>query len=1061
MTDRLLAALDPLGLGEFHDLLAANDVEADMLADLTEADLRELGLSLGQRNRFLRAVRTGDETSPGARAVAERRQLTTLFCDLVGSTRLATILDPEDLRDVIQSFQRACSDTLRRHGGHIAYSQGDGVMAYFGFPLAGEDDPERAIRAGLELATRIERLATPAPEALQVRIGIATGIVVVGDSEDGNVAGGIVVGETPNLAARLQQSAAPGEVIIAEATRRLGGAMFEYDTRGALEFKGFSDPVPVYCVIGESAAPSRFEAQATAGLNAIVGRDAELALLRRMWRSALAGEGGIALVSGEAGIGKSRLARAFIEQLRRDRQRILQWHCAAHLSNRPLHPVAREIESAAGIARGARTEARRAALVEHVGDLSSLGPEDVPWLADLLGLPNPERPDLDAPARARRLNDVLLRRIDALSGEAPTLILLEDAHWADAATIELVSALIPRLARSSVMLLVTHRPEFVPPWTLGSSATTIALQGIDAKSGEQLLGMVAGNRDLPAGVIRMILEKAGGVPLFVEELTKTVLDSVSDGAMLIQGNGPITIPATLQDSLMARLDRLGDAKEIAQLGSVIGREFNAEMLRIIAPERPDIEEGLRRLCASGLAFERGGDVAGAIVFHHALIQDTAYEALLKKRRREVHRAIAEAMLQGHEAFAGSEPETIARHCSKGGMDEPAMQHWLVAGLHALDRAANQPALDYLNAALEHLERLPENEARASTELRVQLALAPAVMSTRGWAAPEVERACRRAHHLAVEVGDRGSEMGALWGLWTSFFIRGELDPAMEAAHAVEAVAAADGSVVAALAAAQGLSYSHYSRGEYHDVLRTVEVGLAQYDPVQDGHALRAFQLSPGTALLTILANAQWFLGNTAAADDALARAHARAEALNHLPALAHTLCVSSFNLLFREDWARLGPIADRALAIAEAEGFVYWAPMARLYQTFARQSDPAAMAEIATECIDLFTAFGCRLTLSQFEPSLGQALISSGQPEQAERRLSARIADAESRAERCYLPECIRVRGEARLVLGDRAAAAEDFEKARRLAEHQGALPLIERAARSLAALRAGVSPGA
>jgi class 3 adenylate cyclase/tetratricopeptide (TPR) repeat protein len=1059
--DKLLSELERLGLVDFHGLLAAQDIEADMLSDLTDDDLREIGLSLGQRNRFRRALAASVPVKAPAAQVTERRQLTTLFCDLVGSTRLATLLDPEDLREVIQAYHRTCSEMIRAHGGHIAYSQGDGLMAYFGFPQAGEDDPERSIRAGLDLCQKLGHLKTASPEPLRVRVGIATGIVVVGDADDQSVSGAIVVGETPNLAARLQQVAEPNEVIIAEATRRLGGAMFDYESRGALDFKGFSDPVPVYRVIGESAAPSRFEAQATAGLNPIVGRDEELKRLRRLWRSALAGEGGFALVGGEPGIGKSRLARAFIEQLRRDKQRVLQWHCAAHLSNRPLHPVVRELEMAAGITRGMPAEARRSALETYVANFPGLGDDDLLWLADLLGLHNPDRPDLDAATRARLVNEVLLRRIDRLATDAPTLILLEDAHWADAATVDLLTALAPRLSQSSLMLLVTHRPEFVPPWPAAQTENTISLGGIDQQAGDRLLNMVAQGRTLPPALARMILDKAGGVPLFVEELAKTVLDSVSDGAMVVQGDGPIAIPATLQDSLMARLDRLGPAKELAQLGSVIGREFNADMLRTIAPDHADIENGLRLLCASGLAFERSGDVSGAIMFHHALIQDTAYEALLKKRRREIHRAIADAMLGGHEAFAGTEPETIARHCSRGGLDEAAMHHWLMAGMHALDRAANAPALTYLNSALEHLEKLPEDEARSEVELKIQMALAPAVMSMRGWADPEVERACRRAHALAVRVGDRNAEMGAAWGLWTNNYLRGDLNAALVAARHVGAIGEADGSSLTALAAAQALSYSYYSRGEVREALQAAEAGLARFDEAADAVALRNFQLSPSTAIFTILSNVYWFLGDPVTAEEMLRRAHARADTLSHPPALAHTLCVSSFHLLFQEDWARLAPVAERALRLAEAEGFAFWAPMAGVYLAFARQGDHDAIAETASGFIDGFGGYGYHLTLSQFEGMLGRHLVLGGHADRAEQRLTAAIASADARAERCYMPELLRTRGEARLVLGDAATAAEDFAAARALAIKQGAVPLVARAERSLLDLGRTVSPTA
>lgn len=1052
MTDRLLEELERLGLADLHNQFASNDVGPDLLSALSDSDLREIGLSLGQRMRFRRAISDAAPATvvkEAAQPAPERRQLTALFCDLVGSTKLATELDPEDLQEVIQSYQALCAEVIAAQLGHVAYSQGDGLMAYFGFPVAREDDPERAIRAGLDLCDRISQLKTAAPGGLAARVGIATGLVVVGGAED-DAAGGIVAGETPNLASRLQNVAAPGEVVISETTRRLGQAMFDVESRGSLELKGFSQPVAVYRVVGESAAPSRFEAMAREGLHAIVGRDAELGRLRRVWRSALGGEGGVAVISGEAGIGKSRLARAFIETIPPGGQRIVKWHCAAHLTNRPLHPVVREIERSARISRALPEQARREAFGAYIAQFEFFDEASRPLLEDLLGLQTGNRPDLDAPTRAKLLNEALLRGIEGLAAKSPTLIVLEDAHWADAATVDLVTALIPRLAQSSVMLLVTHRPNFTPPWQSTDLYAEVALEGINPVDGERLLNMVAEGRKLPQPVVRLILEKASGVPLFVEELTKTVLDSISDGDTLLQVDGHISIPATLQDSLMARLDRLGPAKELAQLGSVIGREFNADMLRVIVPERGDIDADLERLCASGLATNR----SGMIQFHHALIQDTAYEALLKKRRREVHRSIAEAMLAGHEAFAGAEPETIARHCSRGGLDEGAMQHWLLAGLHALDRAANGPALTYLSEALEHLERLPESPERDATELQIQMAMAPAIMSLRGWADPGVKRASGRAHELAIRVGDKGAEMGAVWGLWTHSYLQGDLHTALDLAVKVQAISVADQTALSALEAAHALCYSHYSRGEFAEAVAAMQVGMRRFDPEQDAIGLRTFQLSPSTAMSTVVSNALWFLGDTAGADRMMGEAHAMAEGLNHLPVLAHTLCVSSFSLLFREEWQRLEPIAARALAVSEAEGFAFWAPMAGVYLTFARQSDLDTIAATTAGFIDAFGSFGYNLTLSQFEAALGKVLVLQGEPQLADQRLTRSIDHARARGEGCYMPEALRIRGEARRLLGDRAAAMDDFEAARAMARRQGAVPLLSRIERSVSALK-------
>ncbi|HKN31570.1 MAG TPA: AAA family ATPase [Roseiarcus sp.] len=561
----------------------------------------------------------------------------------------------------------------------------------------------------------------------------------------GNAPEQSIVGETLNLAARLQGVAGPGEIIISEATRRLCGGMFEYEQRGDIVLKGFPETVTIYRLLGEGSAQSRFDARPMSGLNPFVGREQELDALLARWSAARAGSGQIVHVSGEPGIGKSRLALALVERLGSEPAGIVKWNCAAHLANRALHPMVRDIETRAGFSRGLSAEARRAAIDALVAASPTLLAEDAGFLNDLLGIETETRPELDAAARARRIYGVLARWLAGMARDMPILILVEDAHWADAATLDFLTMLIDRIAPLPALLLVTHRPEFTPPWTHARQAATIALDPLDAAAGALLLAAVVRDHVLPPSMVHTILRKAGGVPLFVEELARTVPDAVPDLRRSLDSFETLTIPATLQDSLMARLDQLGQVKELAQIGSVIGREFTAATLRAIAPDHPDIEGGLRRLCDSGLARERRENDAVGITFHHALIQDAAYESLLKKRRRDLHRAVAEAMLAQDPAFTLAEPEVIARHCSRGGLAEPAVSHWLAAGLHALDRAANAPADTYLRSALDDLQDLPPSTERSRTELAVQMALAPAAMAIHGWAAKERSR--RRVHAL--------------------------------------------------------------------------------------------------------------------------------------------------------------------------------------------------------------------------------------------------------------------------------------------------------------------------
>jgi class 3 adenylate cyclase len=1057
ISDPLWAMLDRLGLGDFYDLLVASNIDASAIDVLTEADLRELGLTVGQRKRFLRARRRTPaehavldrREAPGrdsARA-AERRQLTTLFCDLVDSTRLSTILDPEDLHDVMEAYQAICASVVHSHNGHVAFYQGDGVMAYFGFPFAREDDPERAVRAAFEISEKIRELKTVSPSPLRTRIGIATGIVVVGD-RDPLVTGGNIAGETPNLAARLQDAGGPGEVVISEATRRLCGALFDYEARGNIILKGFPEPVTIHRVLGESAAQSRFEARARVWLNPIVGRDAELDTLARLWRGARSGAGQVALVCGEAGIGKSRLTRAFIEQLGQQMPEILRLDCAAHLANRALHPIVREMERRIGLSRTAPADTRRAALEARVANSSTLGANDVSFLADLLGIVNDKRAELDAATRARRTYDVLARAVEGMSHAGPVLILVEDTHWADAATLDFLTMLIDRIERLPIMLLMTYRPDSPPPWADAPGHTTITLNPLDAVAGAQLLGSVLGDRKLPASVSQTILERAGGVPLFVEELARTVIDAAQDRGGDSDAFAALTIPATLHDSLMARLDQLGPVKELAQIGSVIGREFNAAMLQAIAPHHPDIVGGLRHLRDSGLADEAGRGGVLVISFHHALVQDTAYESLLRKRRRELHRVVAEAMLAQQPAFAGAEPEVIARHCSRGGLAEPAVSHWLAAGLHALDRAANLPALAHLRAALEDLREVPPSPARSKTELAVQMALAPASMAIHGWASSQVAQACSRAKELATQLDDPESMFGAAWGLWTHYFLRGEMELALAAAQSVDAMANAEGTKVKLLAADHAVGFTQYFRGELTSAVARAQAGVARFDEETERQIVRMFQFSSTTALHSFAAAALWKMGREAEADAALARSLALAERLAHAPSLVFSLAFNSFVLLHRGDWSRVRENSLRTIALSEEEGFQMWLPLGQLFiglcDAAEGRVEPGLTA--ALDAFERFAATGTGVCQSNVHAPIGEFLIAAGRAREVVQRLDLLIASATRRREAVYLSELYRVRGLAHHALGVLDLARADIAAACNLSRLQGAVTLLRRA---------------
>ena len=691
------AWLRDLGLQQYDALFRENDIDAEILSDLTDADLEKIGVSLGHRKRLLKAVAALARPAaalpaaipiPPVADAAERRQLTVMFSDLAGSTALSARLDPEDMREVIRAYQDACSGAVARYDGFVAKFMGDGVLAYFGFPRAHEDDAERAVRAGLNIAAVVAKLETRANEKLVVRIGIATGIVVVGDLVGkGSAQEQAVVGETPNLAARLQALAEPGVVVIAEYTRRLPGrGAFDLEPLGAPQaVKGFDAPVPAWAVLREAENVSRFEASRSQRLTPFVGREHEVALLLDRWRDSSEGEGQVALISGEAGIGKSRILAALRERIGDEPYVRVRYHCSPHFINDAFYPISSQIWHAAGFVSGEPAAARLDKL-EALIARSGLEPIDVaPFLAALLSVPFEGRyPALEmAPSEQKeRTIAALIELFEGLTREGPVLALLEDAHWIDPTSLDVFARLVDRLPNLRALLVITFRPEFTAPWDGRAHVASLQLSRLGRR---QALTMVAGvaGKALPVEVLDEIVAKTDGVPLFVEELAKTVLES----GLLREQNGayvldraltPLAIPSTLHDSPMERLDRLAPVKETAQVAAAIGREFSYRLLEAISPiQGAELQDALAQLMAAELIHGRGAPPDATYVFKHALVQDTAYGSLLRSRRQRIHADIARA--------AGGEVRRSGRSCAcddrraitalKAGLADPAAR-WL-------------------------------------------------------------------------------------------------------------------------------------------------------------------------------------------------------------------------------------------------------------------------------------------------------------------------------------------------------------------------------------------------
>jgi class 3 adenylate cyclase/tetratricopeptide (TPR) repeat protein len=958
------AWLRGLGLERYETAFRGNDVDAGLLPRLTADDLREIGVaSVGHRRRLLEAIaalrpaageaavaraddgRPEQPRTPGE-PQAEQRQVTVLFADLVGSTALARGLDPEELRELLRAYEELVVGEVGRLEGHAAKFMGDGVLALFGWPRAHEDDAERAVRAGLAIIGTVGRLAAPGGAPLQARVGIATGPVVVGELLGRGAAREDVIGQTPNLAARLQALTEPGGVVIAPSTHRLAGGLFECADLGRHDLKGFAEPVRAWRVLGPGGAAGRFEArEAAAGLTPLVGREAELALLLDRWELARAGEGQAVLLSGEPGIGKSRLVRALRERLAGEPHAALRYQCSPHHMNTSLQPVVEQLGRAAGFRRSDTAEGRLAKLEALVaGSVADVGAV-VPLLADLLAIPAEGRyPPLDlAPRRRRELTlRTLVDQMVGLAARRPVLIVLEDAHWADPTTLELFGLAIDRARDLPALVSITFRPEFAPPWTDRAHATALTLSRLGRRQAAGMVGRVAGTRTLPAEVVEPIVAKADGVPLFVEELTKAVLEGgllgdEGDRYVLARPLPQFAIPDTLQASLLARLDRLAPARRVAQVAAVIGRELGHGLLAAVAEmPRDRLAAALEDLVASGLLLRQGLPPEATYAFKHALVRDAAYETLLRGERRRLHGRIVQA-LQEHvpEQVGAVQPELLAHHCAEAGLLDQAIAHRREAGRRAAARSAVAEAVAHYTKALDLLAGLPAGPGRDRTEFDLQVALGAAYVASRGPAVPEVGKAYERARQLCAGEAESSPLLAALSGLFTFRLHASSVDAAIGTAEEMLRIAEHRRDGAALAAGHRCLGTGLLFRGRLAQALAQFERALALYEGVDHASPVFLWSSDLRVACLNFVPLVLHLQGHP---DRALARSRdglAAASELGHPFSLSHALHLSCWLHQIRgEPWV----VRERTgvmMPLTAEHGFSNWSATAEMFHGWA------------------------------------------------------------------------------------------------------------------------------
>ena len=1019
-------------------------------------------------------IATAPKPAPTARvptqsgsAAPERRQLAVMFCDMVGSSALSTRLDPEEQREVVSSFQGCCAGEIKRLGGMVAQYLGDGALAFFGYPTAHEDDAERAVRAGLSILGAVGRIKSAQDAKLQARIGIATGVVVVGDLvREGVTQENAAIGETTNLAARLQSLAEPDTLLICPETHRLLGGLFEYRDLGRNDLKGFGRPVHVHRVLGTSSVENRFEARRADVGSPLLGRDEELELLLRRWEQAKRGEGRVVVLIGEPGIGKSHLTRTLQERVRAEPHTSLTYHCSPYHQDSALYPVIGQLTRAAGIERNDSAEARLRKLEALLARSSVNLADDVLLLGTLMSIPLGKSYQLPkvAPQRLKELTlRALIGQLARLAASQPVVLTFEDLHWIDPTTLELLSLAVEDVKGLQVLIVATTRPNFMPPWPSHRHVTTVALTRLDRNEGEALVAGVTKGKTLPTEVLEQIMARTDGVPLFIEELTKTVLESgflreVEDGYELAGPLPPRAIPSTLHASLLARLDRLASVKDVAQIGAAIGREFSYVLIAAVARlAEKDLQAALAQLVAAELIFQRGVPPNATYTFKHALVQDASYASLVRSRRQYLHGGIAHALEQQFSDVVAAEPETLAYHFTEAGVTESALGYWLKAGQRAVERSADQEAVRHLERGMALLSTLRESTVRDRHELDFQLTLFTPLVAVRGYTNPAAEAVYARATVLAEKLDDAERLFAALYGQASYCATTGKTRKALEHAERCQRLSLSKGDRVMQLVGHRVLGGQLNQLGQFALAREHFERGLAMHDPRHDRSLGTRFLHDPFAGGSAFLALVLWISGYPQRAARMQAQALTYAADLNHAntSGFVHAFAGGELEQL-RGNVAAVLSHTEALNTVAAKYGVAAWRSFAILLEGWALSwtSGPASGIALMQQGIADFDARNTTYHVAHYVSLLGQIHARVGDFRSA---LSLCI-EARERAERAeeyiWQAELHRNEGEVRHAAGRPLAEVEEcFRMALDVSRRQSAKMFELRAATSLAKL--------